>query len=192
MSVGDGLQAVPRVTIAAPRCAPMTIRDELPVDHAAIREVNRAAFGRDDEADLVDRLRDAHLVIRSKVAIEAGRVVGHVLFSPVRIETENGTVAIASLAPLAVAPDRQRHAIGSALVTDGIDVCRADGWPAIVLVGDPKFYARFGFSRAPVINLTNPYSDEAFLGLELVAGALSRRSGSVRYPAAFDALSGHG
>lgn len=167
----------------------LTIRDEAEVDDEAVRAVNRAAFARDDEADLVDRLRSAGLVICSRVATEAGRVVGHVLFSPVWIDTERGGVAVASLAPLAVLPGSQRRGIGSALVHSGVEACRADGWAAVVLIGHPDFYCQLGFARAPIAGLRNPYGRAAFLGLELSPGALARLTGTVRYPRAFDAAS---
>ena len=167
----------------------MTIRDEATADLDAIRQVNRAAFRRDVERQLVDRLRDERLISRSRVAEEAGRIVGHILFSSVSIEGENLTTAVASLAPMAVDPDYQRRGIGSALVKDGIEACRQDGWPAIIVVGHPYYYLRFGFSPQIVAHLKSPYAGEAFMGLELIPGALTTVQGAVRYPSAFELFS---
>ena len=87
--------------------AMFTIREETLDDAIAIREVNRLAFGGDAEGNLVDRLRDDGLVICSLVAEEEGRIVGHILFSQLQIETPNGVIRSAALAPMAVLPDRQ-------------------------------------------------------------------------------------
>lgn len=164
------------------------IRDESPTDIPAIHALNCAAFGSDLEAQLVDRLRADGLFIRSRVAVTDGRIVGHILFSGVSIEADGQAVAVPSLAPMAVLPESQRSGIGSALIEDGIACCRRDGWPAIIVVGHPEYYPRFGFSTRTVRHLDSPYAGEAFMGLELVPGALTERRGTVRYPKAFDAF----
>lgn len=167
----------------------MPIRDETPSDYEAIREVNRAAFAGEVEAALVDRLRNDGLVIASRVAEFGSRIVGHILFSPVWIGSDEQEVAIASLAPMAVLPGFQNQGIGSALVRDGIEVCRRGGWQAIILVGHAHYYPRFGFSTQFVRHLASPYAGDAFMGLELAPGALTQLRGRVRYPDAFAALS---
>src|SRR3954447_21021718 len=96
----------------------IVIRPEGDDDHAAIREVNRLAFGQDDESSLVDALRAGGQARVSLVAEVANRVVGHILFSALPIVTMRGTVDALALAPLAVIPDRQRQGIGSALVRE--------------------------------------------------------------------------
>src|SRR5438045_7196543 len=93
----------------------ISIRPEKDGDHAAIREVNRLAFGGDDEPRLVDALRDGGYDRVSMVAEENGQVVGHILFSELPIVTRGGTVEALSLAPLAVIPLRQGRGIGSML-----------------------------------------------------------------------------
>src|SRR5436190_9240659 len=122
-----------------------TIRHEAAADHEAVRHVNRLAFGGEDEARLVDALRSGGHSRVSLVAEVEGRVVGHVLFSEVPILTDGGTVAALSLAPMAVLPDFQRRGVGSALVREGLEVCRA-GHRIVVVLGHPAFYPRFGFS----------------------------------------------
>src|SRR4051812_4691802 len=122
------------------------IRPERPTDHDAIREVNRLAFGGEDEARLVAALRDGGYVRVSLVAEEGGRVVGHVLFGDLPIVTAGGTFqALAlTLAPLAVLPSHQRRGIGSLLVREGLRACREAGHRIVVVLGHPDFYPRFG------------------------------------------------
>jgi len=111
-------------------------------------------------------------------------VVGHVLFSALPVTTEAGTLPAAALAPLAVRPDRQRRGVGSALVRRGIGACRERGLGAVVVLGHPGYYPRFGFSPAAG-RLRDPFSaGDAFMALELVPGALAA-PGVARYAPAF-------
>lgn len=168
------------------------IRPETPEEYAAIHAVNALAFGREQEARLVDTLRQSpgFTPELSLVAVEAGQVVGHVLFSPIRIETESGDVPILSLAPVAVRPEAQNRGIGSQLIRHGLDECRRLGHTIVVLIGHPNYYPRFGFSPARAMGLEAPFPipDEAFMALELVPGALAGVTGLVRYPPAFDGV----
>jgi putative acetyltransferase len=169
----------------------MLIRPESVQDHAAVAGVNHAAFGGQVEAKLVERLRGDGLVIVSLVAVDdSGQVAGHILFSPVAVVAATGEIQVASLAPMAVLPSHQRRGIGSMLVEHGIEACRRYGYDAIIVVGHPAYYPRFGFSHALVARLQNPFAaDDAFMGLELVRGSLSGVEGKIVYPSAFDGLS---
>lgn len=129
----------------------MTIRPETPADHAAIREINIAAFAghpfsRQTEHRIVEALRADGALALSLVAEDAGRVVGHIAFS-------RGTVNGADcgwyvLGPVAVLPGEQRRGLGSALVQAGLGELRALGARGCALVGDPAFYTRLGFRQA--------------------------------------------
>jgi putative acetyltransferase len=167
---------------------PFAIRPEATDDHAAIREVNRLAFGQEDEARLVDDLRDGGYVRVSLVAEEAGRIVGHILFSDLPIETPRGIVGALALAPMAVLPDRQRRGVGSALVREGLRACTERGQQIVVVVGHPDFYPRFGASARLAERLAAPFSGPAFMAWELVPGALEGVEGEVRYPPPFGEL----
>ena len=157
------------------------IRPEGPDDAAAIHAVNAAAFPTAEEADLVDALRAAHAVILSLVADEDGSVVGHILFSPVTIDRPGASVIAIGLAPMAVAPPYQRRGIGEQLVTAGLDALRAAGEKAVVVLGHPAYYPRFGFRPAADFGLCwEGGHDEAFFAIELTAGALAG-GGVVRY-----------
>jgi putative acetyltransferase len=165
------------------------IRPEEPADRDAIREVNRAAFLRQDEGVLVDRLRASGNVLASLVAIADETLVGHVLFSRLVIETAAGHLAAAALAPLAVLPGYQRRGFGSALIAEGLRRCRANGESIVIVVGEPAYYSRFGFSAALAANLRSRYNGHAWMALELRPGALANVSGDVRYPKDFNAIS---
>jgi putative acetyltransferase len=166
----------------------MTIRPETSADHAAIREVNRLAFGGEDEARLVDALRDGGFVRISLVAEEDSRIIGHILFSVLTIATPQGEIEASSLAPMAVVPSHQRRGIGSSLVREGLRACREAGHRIVIVLGHPEFYPRFGFSAKLAEPLRSVYSGPAFMAVELVPDALKGIEGEVRYPPPFEGL----
>ena len=160
-------------------------REEDRQDRPGIRAVNRMAFGGSAEIHLVDRLWAAGDVIVSLVAADDGRVVGHIVFSRLPIESPRGTIRGAALAPMAVHPDYQGQRIGSKLVELGIDICGERDIEAIVVVGHEDYYPRFGFSSITAERLAAPFSGPSFMALELVPGILAVDGARVRYPAAF-------
>lgn len=166
---------------------PIQVRPEHPADADAVRRVTRAAFGRPDEADLVDRLRQRAEGYLALVAVEAGEVVGHVAFSRVTVDPPGQALAAVGLAPMAVRPDRQRCGVGSALVRAGLAACREAGAEAVFVLGDPAYYPRFGFRPAADSEIGNEYGAprEAFMALELVPGALDGVAGTARYDSVF-------
>ena len=161
------------------------IRREQPDDEGTIRVVNEAAFGRSDEADLVDHLRHEGAVLASFVAEQERSIVGHILFSRTLIDAANEPVLSVALAPLAVLPVNQHRGVGSQLTRFGLDWLRTRGERSVLVVGHPQYYSRFGFSTARSCLLSTPFPAEAFMALELVPGALDGIRGAVRYPAAF-------
>jgi putative acetyltransferase len=166
----------------------MNLRHESAADLETIRHVNRSAFGKDDEAHLVDSLRDGGYVRLSLVAEVNDRVVGHMLFSDLPINTTGGRISALALAPLAVLPEHQHRGIGSSLVRHGLDECREAGHRIVVALGHPYFYARFGFSSELAKSLESPFSGEAWMAMELMPRALTGISGSVQYSTPFLAL----
>jgi putative acetyltransferase len=161
------------------------IRAETAADYPMIRQVNEAAFGGADEADLVEALRRESVVLLSVVAESDGRIVGHILFSRMSIETPTGAVAAAALAPVAVLPHYQRRGIGGSLIRYSLDAMRGLGERIVIVVGHPAYYPRFGFSTEQARALEHPFSPDAFMALELSPGALDRIRGRVRYPPPF-------
>jgi putative acetyltransferase len=162
----------------------IVIREERDADRAAVRVVVERAFDGRAEADLVERLHADGDVIAACVAVAESDIVGHLLFSPLDIEDGPAPLAAAALAPLAVRPDRQRRGIGSALVRHGLALCRDAGIDAVFVLGDPAYYARFGFDSGLAARFAAPFSGDAFMALALRPGALDG-GGTVRYAAAF-------
>ena len=126
----------------------VTIREERPEDIAGIRLINDKAFGQAQEGQLVDALRKNGGVLLSLVAVEDRRLVGHILYSPVSIESGGKEIIGAGLGPMAVLPEFQRQGIGSKLVEAGNSRLRQAGLPFIVVLGHPAYYPRFGFVPA--------------------------------------------
>jgi len=154
-------------------------------ERSVIRSINEAAFGGPDEADLVDSLRTEGVVLVSLVAELEKRMVGHILFSRMSIETTTGSVSAAALAPMAVLPEHQRRGIGERLIRHGLDLLRGRGEQIVIVVGHPDYYPRFGFSSEKAGSLESPFPSDAFMAMELSPGALDGVRGKVRYPAAF-------
>ena len=161
------------------------VRGECPEDYGQVRLVNEAAFGQPDEADLVDSLRNEGVVLASLVAELETRVVGHILFSRMSIETASGRVPAVALAPMAVLPEQQRRGIGGKLIKHGLDLLRRQGEQIVIVVGHPDYYPRFGFSTDKARSLASPFPPEVFMALELRPGALDGVRGKVGYPDAF-------
>jgi putative acetyltransferase len=175
----------------------MDIRPETLADFAAIDALLVAAFGREGapraEADLVLALRalpgfDPAL---SLVAEGGGRVAGYLLFTPVVIETPGGGEPSLGLAPLATHRAFAGGFAGSALVREGHRRAAQARYRSVIVLGDPRYYGRFGFQPASRWGIRAPWPvpSRAFQALELVPGALEGVSGLVRYPAPFDAVS---
>ncbi len=165
----------------------LEIRQETTDDLDAICAVNRLAFGRDDEGALVDALRDGGFGVASLVAEDGGPIAGHIYFSRLLIEAGGKMIEAAALAPMAVLPDRQRAGVGSALVRAGLETCRAAGIAAVVVLGHPDYYPRFGFSPNAARGLRSPFpgAGDAFMALELVPGALNVSDAPVAYAPPF-------
>jgi putative acetyltransferase len=161
----------------------IVVRAEMPGDIPAIHRVNESAFGRPNEAMLVDALRGAAGAYLSLVAEQDGNVVGHVLFTEVRVESGAGSWDALGLAPMAVLPEYQRQGIGSQLVRSGLDACVRQGHLVVVGLGHPNYYPRFGFVPAAATGLRceYPVPDEVFMVAELVSGTLDCRTGLVKY-----------
>jgi predicted N-acetyltransferase YhbS len=163
----------------------MQIRDERPSDLEAIRAVTDAAFAGVPHSDqtesrIVDGLRDANALTLSLVAVRREEVIGHVAFSPVLIESR--ACDWYGLGPVSVVPDLQGLGIGAALIRAGLDRLRGIGARGCVLLGDPRYYSRFGFVHDPQLTYAAG-PPQAFQRLIL---EMRPPQGAVTYHAAFD------
>jgi putative acetyltransferase len=167
----------------------LTIRPEQPADHKGVFQVNQLAFGQPDEARLVEALRRSPAFIPelSLVAVEDGRVVGHILFSRIAVRSVTATHDALALAPMAVLPEHQRKGVGSSLVRRGLEAARGLGHGVVVVVGHPEYYPRFGFIPGEPRGIRPPFevSPGAFMVLELQPGGLAGVCGEVQYPRDF-------
>ena len=165
----------------------MRVRAETPEDHGAVRRVNELAFDGGTEANLVEALRENAPLYISLVAEEGGQVVGHILFSPVTVESAGGDWEALGLGPMAVLPERQGRGVGSALVREGLEECLRLGREVVFVLGHADFYPRFGFRPAGPLGITCefPSPEENFMVAELRPGALSGRTGLIRYSPEF-------
>ena len=161
----------------------MPIHAATPRD-SAIGAVLRHAFPADEEAHLVEQLRVDGDVLVELVAASDTAIQGHILYSPLVIERDEGTFEAAALAPVAVLPAFQGQGIGGKLVRAGNARCAALGLEAIVVLGQADYYPRFGFSARAAESLQAPFSGPHFMALELKPGALGA-GGRVRYAKAF-------
>jgi putative acetyltransferase len=165
----------------------LTIRHEARGDAPAIRHVLEQAFGRGEEADLVDALRRRGVAMLSLVAVQDSQIVGQLLFSPVTIASAHRRLEALGLGPMAVLPPYQRQGIGSHLVHDGLETCRAVGHMIVVVLGHPSFYRRFAFTPAIRHGVRSEYDvpEDVFMLLELRDGAVSGGGGVARYQPEF-------
>jgi putative acetyltransferase len=173
------------------RPAAIGLRLERPEDTAEIRDVHRRAFGRGEEAGLVDAIRGVDAAVLSMVSAEprgsgadAGTIVAHVLYTRVTVAGEAGDyTSLVGLAPVAVLPSYQGRGIGTMLIEASLEHLRDQGHAAVVVVGDPRYYGRFGFLPGNRWGLRweGPGGNEVFMVAELTPGALAEIKGVVRF-----------
>lgn len=163
------------------------IRRETAADHDSVRALHQAAFDTPLEARLVDELRKSGKDIVSLIAEHDDRILGHILFSPVSVDTHPEGRQGLGLAPLAVHPEHQGQGIGGELVRAGLRAAQELGYGFVVVLGDPDYFRRLGFATASLTGLDNEYAlDEPFMAQALVKGGLKGVKGLVRYAPEFE------
>jgi len=168
----------------------INIRLERPEDIPQVRSLHERAFRQSTEADAVDRLRLTCPDALSLVAEDDGRIVGHILFTPVVIDSPKRKIEGMGLAPMAVLPTCQRQGIGSQLVKHCLKILRERGCPFVIVLGHPEYYPKFGFVPASTYKVTSQWEnvpDEAFMILVFDEETLQGVSGVARYRDEFNA-----
>jgi putative acetyltransferase len=167
----------------------IVIREEIPSVIPAIHRLNEEAFGQSTEANIVDRLRSSCDRLLSLVAVLDKRLVGHILFSPVVLESEGREHNGMGLGPMAVLPSLQKQGIGFRLVEEGLARMRRAGCPFVVVLGHHEYYPRFGFERASKYGVRCQWDgvpDEVFMILVDEEGAIPAEGGVIRYREEFN------
>lgn len=166
------------------------IRSETPKDFEQIIIVNDLAFKQPNEGLMISALRKNSKFIPelSLVAEIDSKIVGHILFFPLNIISGEKSYEVLSLAPMAVIPEYQKKGIGKKLVTEGLKKSKEMKFKAILVLGHPTYYPKFGFEPASKWNIKPPINDvpdEASMALELLEGFLRYKAGVIEYPAEY-------
>ena len=153
-------------------------------------DLNVQAFGRDAEANLVNILRESGFPYISLIALKDDLLLGHIFFTPVELTEYEHRLNIMGLGPMAVKPEYQKKGIGSMLIKAGLEECKKNGCHAVVVLGHPDYYPKFGFNPSAIYNIKCEYDvpSEAFMVLELTKGVLKGKSGIIKYNNAFNTV----
>jgi predicted N-acetyltransferase YhbS len=168
------------------------VRKETKEDYNSIREVIKSAFKAIEKTDnefnewtLAERIRESEYYINdlSLVAEVDGTVVGHIMFTPLKIKGSTACYESLDLAPVSVHEDFQNQGIGKLLVRSGIEIAKRLGYKSLIVMGHPKYYQSFGFELASnwKIGLDTNFNSKYLFALELVEGGLDGVSGVVEY-----------
>lgn len=163
--------------------AQMIIEVEQFSHYASVWQLHADAFPSPAEANLVEQLRSDGDARLSLVAIEDGRVVGHVMFSKM-----DAPFKALGLAPISVALEKRRQGIAAALIEEGIKGAKAEGWEGIFVLGKPDYYSRFGFSADAAAAFESPYAGPHLMMLALDSIGMAFNSGRIDYAPAFSTL----
>lgn len=168
----------------------MIIRKEQPSDIDNIWEVNSKVFETETEANLINTLRSSGCHYISLVAEDKNKVIGHILFTPVELTGDKNKLKLLGLGPMAVLNEYQYKGIGSKLVKTGLEYCQSLGFDAVVVLGHPNYYPKFGFAPSIKYGIKSEYDvpDDVFMILELVPGILKNHKGIIKYHKAFNCV----
>ncbi|NNC71272.1 MAG: N-acetyltransferase [Sphingomonadaceae bacterium] len=166
------------------------LRAERPDDRGAVLALVHQAFsaserGHTGEAELVDMLDEDCDLIFSHVAESDGKIVGHIALSPMRAKADGAPIRALGLGPVAALPGRQRRGIGSALVAAAHDWAAKEGWQMIFLLGDPRYYSRFGYSVDAAQPFASPYAGPYWQAILLDDSLTLPKAGKADYAPAF-------
>ena len=159
-------------------------------DYEDITRCNHLAFKQKGEGTLVEAIRKNPKFIPelSLIAEVDAKIIGHILFFPVIIQSDSNNFTSLSLAPMSVLPKYQNRGIGTELVKSGLEKAGELGFESVIVLGHEKYYPRFGFKPASNWNIKSPFPvpDEAFMAIELIPNALTEVNGTVIYPKEYE------
>ena len=169
------------------------IRHETIQDYFGIKNVNDLAFGQVNEGLLIEKLRlNSDFIDKLSIVAElSDRIVGHILFFPIKVHSDSKDYDSLALAPMSVIPDLQNKGIGGQLIVKGLEIAKELGFKSVIVLGHKDYYQRFGFVRASKWGIKSPFDspDEAFMAIELIIDGLKDVSGMVEYPKEFEEVS---
>jgi predicted N-acetyltransferase YhbS len=172
----------------------ITIRQEIKRDHRTTEDIVKKAFTDAEYSDhkeqfLVNKLRNSKVFVPelSLVGEAHGESVGHIMFTKLIVENDEGKYESLALAPVSLLPEYQNKGIGSKMINDGLRIAKELGFKSVIVLGHEKYYPRFGFRPASRWDIKAPFEvpDESFMALELETGSLAEVTGTVMYPQEF-------
>jgi predicted N-acetyltransferase YhbS len=168
----------------------MLIRQEKKTEFPVIYDLVKVAFqtakvSNGDEQNFVDRLRASGNYISelALVAEDQGELIGHIMLTKTFVDTENGQYPVLLLGPVSVVLERRNQGVGTRLIEEVCRLARAKGHKAVILVGDPAYYHRFGFRSAVDFGITNTNEipDENVMACEITPNALRNVKGTITF-----------
>lgn len=172
----------------------LKFRREQDSDRTDVFHIHQDGFQRDDEARLVEKLRNNSQFNPnlSFVALMKDKIVGHILFTPMRINYPSSkSISSLALAPISILSEYQRQGIGSQLISFALNELKSQGFPSVIVLGHEEFYPRFGFVPAKKYNIRASFSlhnEDCFMALELKPDTfpLNEGDGIVQYLPEFE------
>lgn len=174
--------------------AEVIYRPETQDDFQEVFEINHKAFGQQNEAKLVNALRNNPNVFIPELSIVASKnnaIIGHILFTKINIKNDDKTLNESlAIAPMAVLPEFQKNGIGGQLIRRGLETAKQLGYQSVIVLGHEDYYPKFGFEPAEKWNIKAPFdvASNVFMAIELVKGSLENISGTVIYPKEFETV----
>lgn len=158
----------------------MKIRQETAADVAAIRALLEESFPTDAESRLVERLRNEEDAVIALVAEVDGAIVAYAMFSRMIAPFQ-----AVGLGPVATGGNARKKGLASALIREGLDRARVDGWDACFVLGNPSFYCRFGFRTDLAAGFDCAYAGPNFMAMAFQGDDLPALTGRVVYARGF-------